>query len=343
MPVVAQGPDKDVALVMKAEPVSLGATACANANLALIKYWGNADNDLRLPANGSISITLDGLQTKTSVCFMRNADSDVVVIDGAAASDSSAKRVVKQLDVVRRLAGSTLFAQVESTNSFPSSAGLASSASAFAALSMAATTALGLTLSSHELSALARLGSGSAARSIPGGFVEWRTGTTHEMSYAETIAPANHWSLVDVIAIVSEEPKRIPSADGHRIAPTSPLQDARVRSAPERLAACRTAIQHRDFQALAQVAALDSVIMHAVMMTSDPPLFYWEPATFAVMKSIRGWRRDGLEVFSSIDAGPHVHCVCPHESAASVQDLLAQHDGVRHVLTAPIGGPAHLC
>ena len=319
------------------------ATACANANLALIKYWGNADGAPRLPANGSISMTLGGLSTRTRVTFSSHLEDDAATVDGSAMTGQPLQRVRKHLDLIRTLASVNCYAEMVSASNFPVGAGLASSASAFAALSLAATTALGLSLSERELSCLARLGSGSASRSVPGGFVEWHTGRTHESSFAETFAPANHWSLTDVVAIVSRTPKRIGSTEGHSLAGSSVLQQARVTSAPDRLARCKDAVIRRDFEALAEVAELDSNLMHAVMMTSTPPLFYLQPETLTIMQAVRKWRAEGAEVLYTVDAGANVHCVCGPGHADQVERHLSGIANVLEIIRATPGGPACLC
>src|SRR5579859_3676792 len=232
------------------------ATACSQSNLALIKYWGNTNEALRLPANGSISMTLGGLETRTTIEFSPDFDADTAIVDGQAMTGTGLKRISQHLDYIRHLAAVTLPAHVTSDSNFPTGAGIASSASAFAALSLAATTALGLQLSERALSSLARLGSGSASRSISGGYVEWYPGPTHEDSYAETFAPADHWLLTDLIAVVNRAHKQTGSTEGHALAPTSVLQEARLESAPGRLARCKDAILRRDFRALAEVAEL---------------------------------------------------------------------------------------
>lgn len=318
------------------------ATAIAHPNIAFIKYWGNQDEKLRLPANASLSMNLAGLETVTSVSFVEGLAEDEVLIGGEKQSGSARERVVTHLNHIRRLAKTTTGARVESRNNFPAGAGIASSASAFAALSLAGATAAGLTLSEAELSALARLGSGSAARSIPGGFVEWHPGAAHAESFAETIAPPDHWALVDVVAVVSQKHKSIGSTGGHALAGTSPLQAARVASAPERFQQCKEALLARNFAAFAEGIEADSNLMHAVMMTSTPPLFYWEPITLAIMKAVRQWRAEGVPVGYTIDAGANVHCLCLTEAAPEVERRLRQNLDVKQVFRAGPGGPARL-
>jgi diphosphomevalonate decarboxylase len=318
------------------------ATAIANPNLAFIKYWGNRDDELRLPANGSISMNLDGLYSRTRVAFDSELAEDEFVLDGQAVAGASLERVSRFLDLVRRLAGLDLHARVESSNNFPTGAGIASSASAFAALSLAASAAAGLELSERQLARLARRGSGSACRSVPGGFVEWQAGESDETSYASSIAPPEHWDLADCIAVVSQAHKPTGSTAGHALAGTSPLQAARVGDAPRRLEWCRRAILERDFNSLAEVVELDSNLMHAVMLTSTPSLLYWQPATLTVMRAVASWRKSGFPSCYTIDAGPNVHVLCPIASAPAVSAELLRLPGVERVLTARPGGPARL-
>jgi diphosphomevalonate decarboxylase len=234
------------------------------------------------------------------------------------------------------------YAQVSSENNFPTGSGIASSASAFAALALAASTAAGLSLSEAELSALARTGSGSASRSIPSGFVEWYPGDSHESSFAETIAPPEHWELIDCVAIVSREHKATGSTGGHAVADTSPLQAKRIKDAGRRLDLCRTAILEKDFGAFADVVEQDSNMMHAVMMTSSPRLVYWLPGTLAVMHELVTWRLEGLAACYTIDAGPNVHVITLKEHAQEITKRLMNISGVLDVLQARPGGPARL-
>jgi diphosphomevalonate decarboxylase len=197
-------------------------------------------------------------------------------------------------------------------------------------------------LDTAELSRLARRGSGSASRSVPGGFVEWYAGSDHESSYAKSIAPADHWALNDCVAIVSETHKDTGSSEGHTLAPTSSLQAARVAGANERLDICRQTILERDFSAFARIVELDSNMMHAVMMTSQPPLIYWQPATLDIMQAVGRWREEGLDVCYTIDAGPNVHVISPTGQGDTVRGLLSKIPGVSDVIQATPGGPARL-
>lgn len=318
------------------------ATAQALANIAFIKYWGNRNGAPHLPANGSISMNLDGLYTRTTVSFQHSLPYDELIINGREIAGPALERVSCVLDLVREMAGAFEQAEVVSESNFPSGAGIASSASAFAALATAASKAAGLDLSERELSRLARRGSGSACRSIPGGFVEWFMGTGDEDSYAASLAGPDHWGLVDCIAIVSDVHKKTGSTEGHALAATSPLQPARLADTPRRLDLCRRAILERDFELLAGIVELDSDMMHAVMMTSQPAVYYWLPASLEVMQAVRGWRQEGLSACYTVDAGPNVHVLCLEKDSKQIAGRLGALAGVKSVLQAPAGGPARL-
>jgi diphosphomevalonate decarboxylase len=318
------------------------AIAQAFSNIAFIKYWGNRDNTLRLPSNGSISMNLDGLYTRTTVSFQPSLPYDELIINGHEVMGAGLDRISYLLDIIRGMADIPERAEVMSENNFPSGAGIASSASAFAALAFAGSKAAGLKLNEPELSRLARRGSGSASRSIPGGFVEWQAGTCDEDSYAFSIGEPDYWNLVDCVAIVSASHKKTGSTEGHSIARTSPLQAARVTDAPRRLDICRRAILERDFNAFASIVELDSDMMHSVMMTSTPALHYWKPASLDVMNCVRQWRMEGIPVCYTVDAGPNVHVICPETEAHVVDKRLREIKDVQDVLVARPGGPAKI-
>ena len=287
-------------------------------------------------------MNLDGLYTQTTVSFQPSLPFDELIINGHEVTGTGLNRVSYILDIIRGMANIHERAEVMTENNFPSGAGIASSASAFAALALAGSKAAGLNLSEPELSRLARRGSGSASRSIPDGFVEWQTGTTDEDSYSFSIAPADHWKLVDCVAIVSASHKKTGSTEGHAIAPTSPLQAARIADAPRRLEICRNAILNRDFNSFASIVELDSDMMHSVMMTSTPALHYWKPTSLQVMESVRQWRRDGLPVCYTVDAGANVHVLCLEAEAHTIEKQLREIDRVKDILVARPGGAAKI-
>jgi len=319
------------------------ATATAHPNIAFIKYWGNLNHELRIPSTGSISMNLGNLETRTTVTFDKKAKNDSFTLNNEKNEGIGLDRVTNLLETVREMAQIPFYADVISENNFPMGSGIASSASGFAALSMAATCAAGISLNEIELSQVARIGSGSASRSIPGGFVEWFKGSDHKTSFSQSIASPDHWALVDCITIIDYAHKAISSADGHKIADTSPLQKIRISEAPNRLAICRQAIFNQDFMQFAEIVELDSNMMHAVMMTSSPNLIYLEPASLSIMQAVRTWRlEEELEVCYTIDAGPNVHVICKDEINKEVINRLKKIPGVQEIIKSHPGGPTKL-
>jgi diphosphomevalonate decarboxylase len=317
------------------------ATALAHPNIAFIKYWGNQDDVLRLPANSSLSMNLGSLYTVTTVSFNETQSRDTLVINGSPITGPGLERVTACLDLVRTEAGLRLAARVESVSNFPIGSGIASSASAFAALSVAGAAAAGLRLDEAALSRLARRGSGSASRSVPAGFCQWVTGSD-QTSIATSVAPPTYWDLRDIVVIVSQAHKEVGSTGGHPLAHTSSLQTARLAGVEARLRACREALLARDLLAMGPVIEEDAIIMHAVMMTGKPPLYYWNPTTMAIIQAIQQWRAEGLQVYFTIDAGPNVPLICDGAQAETVEAAARKIPGVRDVLSSEPGGPARL-
>jgi len=318
------------------------ATAIAHPNIAFIKYWGNKDHSLRLPENGSISMNLEELTTRTRITFDPAMTSDILDINGVRQTAAVLQRVTSHLNVIRGLRGIATRAHVMSENNFPTGTGIASSASAFAALTLASIRALGLEMSEKDLSRLARRGSGSACRSIPAGFVEWYRGKTDMDSFAVSIAKPSYWDLVDCIAIVESVQKKTGSSEGHKIASTSLFQPTRVADAERRLDRCRDALHARDFGAFADIIEEDSNMMHAVMMTSHPALLYWNSSTIEIMKAVAAWRKTGIAAAYTIDAGPNVHVICEANILENVKHRLISIPGVKEVLVAHPGGGARI-
>jgi diphosphomevalonate decarboxylase len=314
--------------------------ARAGSNIAFIKYWGVADQTLNLPLNDSISMTLDSMYTVTTVEFDPSLEADVLVIGGSQEQGDPLRRASRHLDLLRERAGVTTRARVTSENNFPMAAGIASSASAFAALTVAANAALELGLDTRELSRVARRASGSASRSLYGGFVQWHAGTDDESSYAAPIAPASHWALRDVVAVVTPERKKVSSAEGHLLAGRSPFLEARLTQAHALVPKVRDAILARELMELGPLIEADALAMHFVMMSSEPPLFYWSPATINIIKKCHEWREQGLQVYFTIDAGPNVHLICEDYQEAELVTQLRHVGGVEDILTSGAGAGA---
>ena len=324
----------------------MSATARARSNIALVKYWGKRDADLNLPAAGSLSLTLDALATETRVSFDPDLDRDELVLADAPAPERARRRVARFLDLVRAQAGATLAARVTSENNFPTAAGLASSASAFAALAVAACAALGLARSSRELSVLARRGSGSAARSIFGGLARMRAGERPdgEDACAEPIEGANQMALRMVIAVVGDGGEKADASRDamERCARTSPLYPGFIASVPADLAQAEAAIRERDVAALGEVAERSALTMHAAAMASRPGILYFEPPSIACFHAIRALRDRGVCAYATADAGPHVKALTREPDAEATAAALRAVPGVSQVIVAGPGGPAEV-
>ncbi len=315
-------------------------TAVAGANFALVKYWGKRDEALNLPAVGSISITVDSLVTATSVAFEENDSGDSLTMNGEPATGSMQERISRFLDMVREMAGMNLSAVVKTENSFPTGAGLASSASGFAALALAASKVAGLNLSLRELSVLARRGSGSAARSVFGGFVEMSRGTRDDGTdaVAKQLSPLNHWPLSVLVAVTDRNPKDVGSREGmtHSMA-TSPFYAEWISGSENDLSQCRNAIQSRDFEKLADVSEFNCLKMHAVAMSSRPGLLYWNAATVRLLHEVRRMRSIGIPVFFTVDAGPQVKLICLPETISVVKTRLVGMPEVEKLIECALG------
>ena len=320
------------------------ATARACANIALVKYWGKRDARLNLPATGSLSLTLDALVTETTVAFDATLAADELVLDGVRAKPADVARTSEFLDLVRTLAGTTTRARVTSANHFPTASGLASSASGYAALALAATTAAGVALTTRELSVLARRGSGSAARSLYGGFARMHAGERADGTdaYAEPLESPLTSRVRMVIAVVGGGvAKAFGSRDAmEHCAETSPLYAAWVALVPADLAAARAALVAGDLAALGELAEANALAMHATAMASRPAVIYWQPTTLALLAAVRGLRSTGVAAWATMDAGPHVKVLTTDTDAPVVVEALRSVAGVTAVTTAAAGPPA---
>ncbi len=321
------------------------ATALSHPNIGLVKYWGKRDEALILPQTGSISVTLDSLWTKTTIEFSERYDRDTIFInDAELASDE--KNIIGTLDRVRELAKIDYRARVQSETNFPVAAGLASSASGLSAISLAATTAASLSLKPNELSILTRRLSGSACRSLEGGFVEWRRGEKSDGSdsYAVQLHPADHWPEFRLFAAVvdySQKPVTTRAGMTQTIA-TCPYYDGWIQTVERDLVTLREAIAKKDFSLLGKTSELNALRMHALMIATDPPIIYWLPESIKVIQSVRRWREDGLECYFTMDAGPQVKVLCLEKDCTQVKGQLSALDGVKEVLECKPGEGAKL-
>jgi diphosphomevalonate decarboxylase len=284
------------------------ATAVAHANIALVKYWGKRDETLVLPEAGSLSVALDLLRTTTTVEL--GAAEDFFQLDGQPEDPSRARAVLEAAGIGEK-------ARIVSRNDFPTGAGLASSASGFAALAAAACAAAGLKRTAEELSALARRGSGSAARSVAGGWAVWEEET------ARQVRPPDHWDLRFCVAICGAGPKQTGSREGMRLSrETSPFHAAFIEQCRRDLPRALHMLAARDLRGLGSLAEKNALRMHADALATDPPLIYLEPATVGCLQEVRGLRSEGIQAWATIDAGPHLIAICAAPDAKRVEATL---------------------
>ena len=318
--------------------VQMRAIAQAQPNIALIKYWGKRDIERNLPAVGSLSLTLASLWTKMEVVFSADFEKDVLLVNDEEAEEML-PRVVRCLD---RIAGEKRpKVSIESHCNFPIAAGLASSASAFAALVVAAHSACGKSPKTLDLARAAGAASGSAARSLFGGIVELQAGD--DEINVSSIARPKDWPLRVVVAVTASGAKPVGSGEAMIVSEkTSPFYSKWVENQDDDLDVARCAVRNRDFEQLATVSEHNCLKMHSVMWTSRPPVVYWNKATLACMETIRELQRAGNAVFFTMDAGPQVKAVCLPENEAVVMDALSAVDGVEMIMTTGLGSGAKL-
>ncbi len=324
-----------------ATPVTVSAEA--HPNIALVKYWGKRDRDRNLPAVGSVSITLDTLVTHTDLTLQDARLGDQLTLNGRGATDRERSRVRHLADCFRRLSGSERAVDVVSNNNFPTAAGLASSASGYAALVTAMDQAFQTGLSREALSGLARQGSGSAGRSLFGGFARMHRGQRDDGkdAVATPLLGKDEWPLEVVVAIASEQEKSVSSTVGMEATrDSSPFYQQWIDTQEADIDRAIEAIAQRDFRELRAVAEYSCLKMHGLMLSAEPGLVYWNHATVACIHEVRSMRDEGIDVFFTIDAGPQLKAVCAPGAGEQVAARLKNIQGVSRVLLAGLGGGA---
>jgi diphosphomevalonate decarboxylase len=314
--------------------MEMQVTARAHTNIALIKYWGKRDESLFLPMNSSLSITLDKFYTTTTVQFCDHISEDIFILDGHIASKEETLKITRFLDLIRKQSGKELFAMVKSTNKVPTSAGFASSASGYAALAAAATKSIGLDLGLRELTKIARQGSGSASRSIHGGYVEWLKGEKEDGSdsFAQPILNGDGWNVSILSALLTSKPKKVLSREGmKRTVETSPFYSAWLREVEKDFDIAKEAIEKRDFEMLGEIAEANALKMHATTLGANPPFMYWQGATIDVMEQVQALRSSGIQAYFTIDAGPNVKVLCQPKDEEMVKEALLSLPVVQNV------------
>ncbi|OGH41633.1 MAG: diphosphomevalonate decarboxylase [Candidatus Levybacteria bacterium RIFCSPLOWO2_02_FULL_36_8b] len=307
------------------------ATAIAPSNIAFIKYWGRKNEVLRLPSNGSISMNLSNLLTTTTVEFNSSFKEDVIIIDDRK-EESEGNRAIKHLDRIRKIAKIDLKARVVTKNNFPTGTGLSSSASGFAALTVAASAAAGLNLSKKELSILARQGSGSACRSIPDGFVEWLDGDTNETSYGISLHTENYWDIVDVVAVVSRNKKEVSTTEGQKLASSSPFFKVRKEKIKAKIKLIKKYLKEKDFTKFGELVEAEALELHAIMLTSSPSLIYLLPGSLRIMHLAKKWRQEGLQVYFTVNTGQDIHLICEKKDVETLAGKLEEIEDVQKTI-----------
>ncbi|HUS60446.1 MAG TPA: diphosphomevalonate decarboxylase [Nevskiaceae bacterium] len=300
------------------------ATAKSPANIAFIKYWGKKDPQINLPFNNSISMNLSHCFTVTTVEFVKRFRKDRVFINDKEVFAGKKDRVVNILNIVRKMAKIDWKARVVSQNNFPADAGIASSASGFSALALAASKAAGLDLTLKELSILARFGSGSACRSVIDGFAEWKKGKDSQTSFAVQLAPLEFWNLIDIVVVMAKEKKKISTTEGHAAALTSPHYKTRLKELKARIKNLRETFLKKQFKKFGELIEEETISLHIIAMTSNPPIFYWDKGTMVVINELYNWREEGFLAYFTIDAGPNVHVICRQKDERKVNQRLKE-------------------
>ena len=314
------------------------ATAKAHTNIALVKYWGKKDQELIIPQTDSLSLTLNEFYTTTTVNFDNNLTSDLVAIDQQTLSKKEAKKVVHVLDIVRQLSGIKAFARVESINHVPTAAGLASSASAFAALAGAASTAAGLNLSNRDLSRLARRGSGSATRSIYGGLVEWQKGIDDASSFAQPILENVDFPIEMLAVLVDTKKKKVSSRSGMQSSvETSPYYDAWRQVVANDMIAIKQAIKAKDIDQIGHIAEENALRMHALTFSADPGFTYFNGETLTIIKAVEDLRKQGVNCYYTMDAGPNVKVIYDRGNRSKIVEELSNIVGPERLVVSQPG------
>lgn len=316
------------------------ATAKAHTNIALIKYWGKRNDDLKLPMNNSLSLTLDALYTTTTVEYQPELERDVFYLNDERIQGNSFERVSRFLNLIREYSGKREYALIQSINKVPTAAGFASSASGFAALAGAATKAAGLDISDEHLSRLTRQGSGSACRSIYGGFVEWHKGDNLDGtdSFAVQLEKQSYWDIRVAAVVLFDEEKTVSSSVGmKRTVDTSVFYQGWVDSIPADLQTIKEGIHEKDFEKVGSVAEANCLRMHGTTLGANPPFTYWLNATFTVMETVQKMRQEGIPMYFTIDAGPNVKVLYLPEHESIIQETLQSIPGVKDLVLSRLG------
>lgn len=319
------------------------ATARAHTNIALVKYWGKKDRQLMLPQTDSLSLTLDRFYTDTTVEFRDELQHDQLIVDHQQIDPAKMAKTTRVLNQVRRLSHQSAFAVVTSHNHVPMAAGLASSASAFAALAVSASAAANLHLNGRELTRLARLGSGSATRSIYGGLVEWHAGHDDKTSFAEPVMENVDFGIEMLAILVNTKQKKVSSSNGMQLSvTTSPYYSAWKKVVEQDMVAIKQAISAEDISQIGHVAEENALRMHALTLSADPGFTYFDGGTIQAINAIKDLRQQGINCYYTMDAGPNVKVIYDSKDRERIVNQLSPIFGKEHLVVAKPGPGAHL-
>lgn len=312
--------------------------ARAHTNIALIKYWGKTDSDLILPANDSISLTLDKFYSDTYVSFSEDLHENQFFLNQIPMAPKNMQRINRLIDFTKQKFNYHGFAKIQSYNHVPTSAGLASSASGMAALAGAAVSALGGVDDLTDISRIARLGSGSASRSIFGGVVHWHRGSDHQSSYAEQIIDERHIDLNMVTVVVDRRQKKVKSTNGMaQTVETSPFYSKWVQESNASIPEMIQAIRHNDFTKIGELAEHSAAMMHATTLSAKPAFTYFAPETVKAIELVHQMRSKGMECYFTIDAGPNVKILCQARNINRIRAYLANEFDEHQLIVARPG------
>jgi diphosphomevalonate decarboxylase len=291
--------------------------ARAHANIALVKYWGKEDEERVIPYNSSLSLTLDKLYTDT---IIETSDKDAFILNGVMQGNNETEKIIRFVNRFRQMSHRENPVRITSVNNFPTAAGLASSASGFAALATAANRYFNLNMSKKDLSVITRFGSGSATRSLFGGFAVWQK---DENPYAYEFDSAE-WDIAMIVVVINKEKKEISSKEAmRRTVQTSPYYPAWVVSAQTDIENMKKAIKKHDFRVVGEITQSNALRMHASMMSAVPPIIYWQPETLSVLRLVDELNKKGLDCYATMDAGPNVKILTRQSKIEMLADELS--------------------
>jgi diphosphomevalonate decarboxylase len=324
-------------------------SAISHPNKALVIYWGNENDMLRTPTRSSLSVTLQGINHPldyiVSLRTIGASERDKIIIDGIEDKGEIRSHFIYHLNAMRRYTGFKEKLEVTTRTSFPVGSGLAGSAASASALAEAFAGLIGKTEDTRLKSIMARRGSGSASRSVFGGFVMWQKGNSDDSSYATQLFNENHWDLRNVIAMVSSTPKKIRSIEGMKLSKrTCPAEiySEFVSVANHHIEGISTAVLERDIGKLGALYEKENYLFRQVCLKTTPPLDYWTKVTDNILNKVANLRNDGVPAYAGTDAGPNVHVFTQPNYVERVIRTIQEAEGILDIIHCRVGKGSHL-